>query len=83
MDVTQENILQVWRVWFCIDQDKYININCRLRWGGSLKGEISIQIMQTAGLKDEITGMVLKYLLPSIREGVTKIKCKRLGQCSR
>ena len=64
MDVTQENIIQVWRVMVLQRSTHKLSIEV----GGSLKGEISIQIIKTARLKDERTGMVLKYLL-NIRGG--------------
>ena len=59
MDVTQENIIQVWRVMVLHRSTHKLSFEV----GGSLKGEISIQIIKTARLKDERTGMVLKYLL--------------------
>ena len=59
MDVTQENMIQVWRVMVLHRSTHKLSFEV----GGSLKGEISIQIIKTARLKDERTGMVLKYLL--------------------
>ena len=59
MDVTQENIIQVWRVMVLHRSTHKLSFEV----GGSLKGEISIQIIKTARLKDERTGMVLTYLL--------------------
>ena len=55
MDVTQENIIQVWRVMVLHRSTHKLSFEV----GGSLKGEISIQIIKTARLKDEITGMVV------------------------
>ena len=59
MDVTQENMIQVWRVMVLHRSTHKLSFEV----GGSLKGEISIKIIKTARLKDERTGMVLKYLL--------------------
>ena len=63
MDVTQENIIQVWRVMVLHRSTQIYQLKLSFEVGGSLKGEISIQIIKTARLKDERTGMVLKYLL--------------------
>ena len=63
MDVTQENIIQVWRVMVLHRSTQIYQHKLSFEVGGSLKGEISIQIIKTARLKDERTGMVLKYLL--------------------
>ena len=65
MDVTQENMIQVWRVMVLHRSTHKLSFEV----GGSLKGEISIQIIKTARLKDERTGMVLKYLLNTRGEG--------------
>ena len=59
MDVTQENMIQVWRVMVLHGSTHELSFEV----GGSLKGKISIQIIKTARLKYERTGMVLKYLL--------------------
>ena len=56
MDVTQENMIQVWRVMVLHRSTHKLSFEV----GGSLKGEISIQIIKTARLKDERRGMVLK-----------------------
>ena len=63
MDVTQENTIQVWRVVVLHRLTQIYQHKLSFEVGGSLKGEISIQIIKTARLKDERTGMVLKYLL--------------------
>ena len=72
MDVTQENIIQVWRVMVLHRSTQIYQHKLSFEVGGSLKGEISIQIIKTARLKDERTGMVLKYLL-NTRGGVLKV----------
>ena len=75
MDVTQENIIQVWRVMVLHRSTQIYQHKLSFEVGGSLKGEISIQIIKTARLKDERTGMVLKYLLNTRGggEGVLKV----------
>ena len=69
MDVTQENIIQVWRVMVLHRSTQIYQHKLSFEVGGSLKGEISIQIIKTARLKDERTGMVLKYLLNTHKGG--------------
>ena len=61
--MTQENIIQVWRVMVLHRSTQIYQHKLSFEVGGSLKGEISIQIIKTARLKDERTGMVLKNLL--------------------
>ena len=70
MDVTQENIIQVWRVMVLHRSTQIYQHKLSFEVGGSLKGEISNQIMKTARLKDERTGMVLKYLLNTRGRGL-------------
>ena len=76
MDVTQENMIQVWRVMVLHRSTQIYQHKLSFEVGGSLKGEISIQIIKTARLKDERTGMVLKYLLNTRSFGM-------LATCSR
>ena len=72
MDVTQENIIQVWRVMVLHRSTQIYQHKLSFEVGGSLKGEISIQIIKTARLKDERTGMVLKYLLNTRGGGASR-----------
>ena len=72
MDVIQENIIQVWSIMVLHRSTQIYQHKLSFEVGGSLKGEISIQIIKTARLKDERTGMVLKYLL-NTRRGVLKV----------
>ena len=52
-----ENIIQVWRVMVLHRSTQIYQHKLSFEVGGSLKGEISIQIIKTARLKDERTGM--------------------------
>ena len=82
MDVTQENIIQVWRVMVLHRSTQIYQHKLSFEVGGSLKGEILIQIIKTARLKDERTGMVLKYLLNTRGGGGSSRSFGMLATCS-